>query len=189
MLNYFIENTIILTPNSVEAGDYLKSLIEFRQNHTGNQWSKFIRTRNEIEHILGLKYDYDNHSYLEKINKVSGLEIIIERPEIKDNGNINGDGKVAYAVYIDLKPFEGTKKDTNEEKRFVVSKQVMKDYLVHTDEQLHLNNNPHRAYALEFYIGEDSKGDYYVIMQHIDVNLRMFICGESHMPIRIPAEE
>ena len=185
----FAESGPQLPRGTQESQDYLKKLDVLRFNHTGNQRTSFIRTRNEIEHILGLRYNTIDHIYEDSLKEVEGLEVIFKRPEMKDDGNEDGDGKVAYAIYPILIPYIPDTEplvDSDLPNRFVIPKSIIEPYLVHTDPNEHLNNNQQRAFALEFYLGQDSKGEYYIIMQHVDINLRTFICGETHNPVTIP---
>ena len=176
-------------PNKKENPD----LEQERSNHTSNWRTKFIRTRNEIEHILGLRYDSDKHNYIDKMPEIKGLEIIFMRGNILDEGNKKEQGKNAYATYLILLPYiEGDKPLITPDflpERYVILKTAIEDYLIHTDDTLHLENNPNRAYALEFFLGrlnEEDGGSYKIIMQQVDKHMIGFPCSEMNTPIELP---
>jgi hypothetical protein len=165
-------------------------LVAQRCKHTGNQWTKFIRTRNEIEHILGLRYNTISHKYEDFLPAIEGLEVIFMRGDILDGGNERGIGNTAYAVYPIILPYQ---KDKNPsitsdfiEDRYVILKSAIEDYLIHTDDVLHLIGNTNRAYALEFYLSMDSKSQYKMVMQQVNTRMEKYMCAEGNTPIELP---
>jgi hypothetical protein len=177
---------IAKVPNHLQSSD----LEQKRFNHTGNQWTKFIRTRDEIEHILGIRYDKIKHCYVYPLDGIDGLEVLFMRGNILDGGNPKGLGKTAYAVYPILLPYkEGENPLITSDflpDRYVILKSAIEDYLIHTDDELHLRGNTNRAYALEFFLGKDKEGIYKVIMQQVDTNITYFPCAEGNTPIELP---
>ncbi len=167
-----------------------KGLMKQRNNHTGNQWTKFIRTRNEIEHILGLGYDQNYHHYVDKMPEIEGLEVIFMRGNILSDGNKDGLGKAAYAVYLILLPYKEDEKSliTSDflPDRYVILKSAIEDYLIHTDDEPHLRGNGNRAYALEFFLGQLGDGTYKIVMQQVDTYMKYFPCAEGNVPIELP---
>ena len=167
-----------------------KDLMKQRSNHTGNQWTKFIRTRNEIEHILGLRYNPISHEYEDFLPEVDGLEVIFMRGDILDSGNSKGLGKTAYAVYVILLPYEKAAKPliTSDflQDRYVILKNAIEDYLIHTDDELHLRGNRNRAFALECFLGQLDDGTYKVVIQQVDTHMTYFPCAEGNVPIELP---